>query len=120
MLAAIASAIAPCGGTRLCGDGERSDQSRSGIADAILDGDGDGYVLGETAFSKESCCDIACVFRCSWLAGLPRIEEDAALTAADAGVTVIATEVLTTGDGWSVDVVVLSVDMLLGALGAPF
>ena len=42
---------------------------------------------------------IACVCRaCKWFIGLDLVEEDeAALTAADAGVTVIATEVLTGG-----------------------
>ena len=46
LLAAIASAMAPEDGPKLCGDGECSDQALCGTADAMLDGDGDGYVWG--------------------------------------------------------------------------
>lgn len=47
--------MAPCVGIRLCGDGERSVQVWSGMADAKLDGDGDGYVCADVIASEVSC-----------------------------------------------------------------
>lgn len=119
----MASAIACVRGTRLCGDGERSDQARSGTADATLDGDGDGHVWADTIVSGGSSLwpIVVCVFRCNWLKEvLLRVDEDAALTAADAGVTVIATDVLTNVAGRSACVVVLEVEEGLGGLDIPF
>jgi hypothetical protein len=54
------------------------------------------------------------------LTGLLRADEDAAPTAADAGVTVMATEVLTLGEGSAWYLVVLSVDEGVGGSGDPF
>ena len=57
----------------------------------------------------------------SWFLGLLRFDvEDAALTAADAGVTVIATDVLTIGSGVSGVGVVVGAAEGFGGLGVPF
>ena len=89
-------------GVRVCGDGEgdRSEKERSDTADAVFSGEGEGHVLDDSVCSR-SCDDIDCVWRAgSAVIGLLRLEDDdAALTAADAGVTVIATDVVTAGSG---------------------
>ena len=118
----MASAMAPDAGPWLCGDAERSDQALCGTADAMLEVEDDGYACGDAVLSgPTSCEEIDWVRRaCSWFLGLLRFEEDAELTAADAGVTVIATVVCTTGDDVSDVSVVVGVVEEGEALGIPF
>ena len=86
----------------------------------MVDGDGEGYVYGDMVASR-SCEEIDCVLRaCSWFIGLLRFDDDAALTAPDAGVTVIATEVLTAGQGVSGAVAAFETEYEVGGLGVPF
>lgn len=88
--------MAPAGIPR-CGDGERSDQLRTGTAEA---GEGDWNFCCEKLRSGLASWpnDVVCILRvCSWFRGLPRLADDAALTAVEAGVTVIAIDVSTDG-----------------------
>lgn len=101
--AAIASDIALGGAMRVWGEGERSWMALSEAEErGSTEGDIVGYICGDKPFSMLRSCmnDRLPLSAGRWESGLAALDEAALLmAAAEAGVTVMATEVLTGGYG---------------------